>query len=80
MRLQRDILSALKKALKPQGTLPLVRIFFKSSTYYEKAFIDQCIEEIKVKSILDPEFSALERLAVHALCDSAYINIDKTKG
>lgn len=74
-----DVINELKSALVPQGTLPVVRLFLNSSSYFNKPYIDECIQDLE-KAIfnisLGEPLTALQKLAINVLLDSAYIERD----
>lgn len=74
-----DITTYLKAVLKPGGSAPIVPIGWHMSTsrsaFYDKEFVDECIDEIDrviARRTVD-EPSALERLAIQLLLESAYV-------
>lgn len=79
----KEILLKMKETLVPQGSLEVVRVFLKNSTYMEKSFIDGAIKEFEKKvffhSVLDSEISNLEKLGMMVLLDSSYITDELNK-
>lgn len=72
---QHDLFAQLRAALQPKGTAPVVRLSLSSSAYFDVAHVQAAVDEAQsrcalVASGLD-ELSALEKLALHLLCESA---------
>lgn len=77
MKDDQDIIAQMKAELAPQGTAPLVRLFLREASYFKKEFVDACIKEMETlpaRAAVDSKISALEKLAVRVLVDSAYLN------
>jgi len=73
MKVEEDSnLSTMYKNLTPQGKSPLVRLFLYSS-YYNEDFVRECIDELARKVQLEESLTALEKLAVSILRNSAGI-------
>ena len=71
-----SMLDQIKSSLRPQGTEPLVRLFLNSSAYFQKEFVDECINDLEKAIInvnLGEPMTSLQKLAVHVLMDFAYI-------
>lgn len=75
-----DLFEQLEIALQPKGTKPVVRLFLKDmgANYFSHDFVKECIKDMQKKSLLVNsglyEFSPLERLGMHVLMDSSYID------
>ena len=70
------LLEQMRQHLVPGGTADVVRLHIENA-FFKSEFITQCINEaeivaLKVSSGLD-DASALERLAIAVLADSAYV-------
>jgi hypothetical protein len=73
----KDIVDAMKLYLVPQGTADVV-ILRMDNRFYRSAFINECIKDLErmpVRIAMGENPTALERLAFHVLCDSAYLDI-----
>jgi len=69
-------LEQMRQFLVPKGTLDLVRLHLQSATYVDKEFIAECLGEIQrlpVNITLGEPVTALQKLAIMVLKDSAYI-------
>lgn len=74
-----DLIQNMKDALQPGGTSPIVRLFLRDSSYFNKDFIDSCIEELErlpVLITLGEKMTPLQQLALYVLMDSSYIRRD----
>jgi len=75
-----EIIKNLREALVPKGTAPVVRLFLNDmgGNYFNEDFVQQCINDFETKIFLAStglyEITALEKLAIHVLLDSAYID------
>lgn len=71
-----DFINIMERTLVPQGTLPLVRLFLKDSSYFSEEFIKSCIQEIErlpMNMALGEKITPLQKLGMYVLLDSAYI-------
>lgn len=77
-----DVLQQMRDVLQPKGTLPCVRLFLKSSAFFEQAFVTDCINELEhaatIAGALGEPLSPLQKLALHVLKDSAFIDVPRT--
>lgn len=74
-----EIIQRLRDTLVPAGTSPVVRLFFQNA-YFSHDFVKECIDEVEklqIGVILGVPATALQRLAMNALLDSAYIKLKK---
>jgi hypothetical protein len=62
----------LRENLTPKGTLNVIRLFFENP-FFNGDFIAQCITEAEALSATGSKPSPLQKLALYALLDSAYI-------
>ena len=72
-----NVIETLRDSLQPQGTKPVVRLHLSGAAYFDKEFVDKCIDQLEAKanavaSGLDG-FTPLELLAVAVLKDSSGI-------
>lgn len=71
------IVERLRNELRPRGSLQVVPLHL-TNRFFNKEFVDQCIDEVErietIRAALGDTPSALERLALILLCDSAYID------
>jgi hypothetical protein len=76
--MENKLTTQMRETLQPKGTAPLVRLFLNNAAYFNKDFVKSCIDEIERKTFLVAceldDFTPLEKLGFHVLCDSAYIN------
>ena len=81
--MEKDLIEDLRNRLQPGGTLNVVNLQIRER-YFDKEFVDACINQIQklnIKLMLGGKINALEQLAIMLLCDSAYIDIqDYVKG
>jgi hypothetical protein len=76
MKAEQTIFDQLRDALQPRGSANIVRLFLNGSAYFEKEFVDRCIEELEnipVMNAVGQPASPLQVLAFYVLRDSAYI-------
>jgi hypothetical protein len=73
----KETIDWMRNALTPKGTEPVVRIFLEKNTYMDENFIKQAIKEFETKLILESGLneppSALEKIGMMVLSDSAYL-------
>jgi len=75
----RELFTQLRENLQPRGSEPLVRLFLKDSTYVDLAVVKQCIndaESLMTTGLLGQKPTALEKLGLQVLLDSARISVD----
>jgi hypothetical protein len=72
-----DLFEQLRTSLVPRGSAPLVRLFMRDAACFDADFVQKAVAEAKSRCALAAggvdELSALEKLALHLLCDSAFI-------
>ena len=72
-----NVIETLRDSLQPRGTKPVVRLHLSGAAYFDKEFVDKCIDELEAQiqlgAIGEGKLSQLEKLAVHVLKDSAGI-------
>lgn len=74
-----NIVSRLRAELKPQGTAPVVQLQLANCGMFHYDFVTKCIDEIEQMNIriaLGNFPTELEKLAIHLLMDSAYIDLE----
>lgn len=73
----------LKNQLSPKGTAPVVGLGFKGmasgTAFFDKTFVDAALDELgrRLQSHAVDPITALERLAIDLLLDSAYVRDPK---
>lgn len=73
-----DLFAQLRAKLQPHGSEPLVRLFLKDAGYVDLAFVEQCINDAELlmtKGMLGQKPTALEKLGMQVLIDSAGLDI-----
>lgn len=74
-----SIISRLRATLKPQGTAPAVQLHINGLGMFHADFIAQCIDEIErlnIRMACGDRPTALEKLALNLLLDSADIDLE----
>lgn len=69
------IVELMRVRLQPGGTAPVVGLHL-NNRFFNKEFIDQCIDELERvanRAMVGEMPNPLEKLAYTLLCDSAYI-------
>lgn len=73
----KELIETLRTRLVPQGEMDVVRLHLENE-WFNHSVIQECIREIErmpmMVGALGHVPTALERLAYHLLCDSAYID------
>jgi hypothetical protein len=74
-----SIISRLRATLKPQGTAPAVQLRLSGYGLFNADFITQCIDEaerLNIRVACGDRPTALEKLALNLLLDSADIDLE----
>lgn len=77
--LDSKLIERLRSALVPRGTADIVPLHLEER-FFSHSFITKCIDELEkmpIRAALGDTPTALEQLAYHLLCDSAYIGDDR---
>jgi hypothetical protein len=60
----------LRRILVPKGKKPLVRLDLNNK-FFEHSFVEQCINQIEISSIMGSSLNPLEKLGLIIILDSA---------
>lgn len=76
-----EVIQQMREVLHPHGTAPIVRLFLRSSAYFDQAFVTDCINELEkvatAAHVFGETLTPLQQLALHVLKDSAFIDMPK---